>query len=33
MRDPLNTALEEKLGADGLPYIGTWLEKNDPYFW
>ncbi|CAL8147571.1 unnamed protein product [Orchesella dallaii] len=31
-RDPLAPNLNDKLGPDGLPHVGQWLEKNDPYF-
>ncbi|XP_035705824.1 DNA-directed RNA polymerase I subunit RPA2 isoform X2 [Folsomia candida] len=32
MRDPLDTEVANKLGPDGLPYIGVELDKGDPYF-
>jgi DNA-directed RNA polymerase I subunit RPA2 len=31
-RDPLDKEAAEKIGPDGLPYIGIDLEKGDPYF-
>lgn len=33
MRDPRDDKLQSKLDVDGLPHVGIWLEKNDPYFW
>jgi hypothetical protein len=32
-RDPAKPNLQEFLDGDGLPYPGTYLKQNDPYYW
>ena len=32
MLDPKDTERTEKLGPDGLPHIGIYLDKGDPYY-